>query len=144
MTNPLKSQPANDLALFLLRLPLGLAFLLYGYSAVFRHGVKNFVDGHSGDVPDFMPHPIGLTVLYAIPWINLLAGTLLVLGLYARSAATATLLVLIAVMVAMPQFLNGGTYYTLAPVVAYVGIAFAVIVLGAGPMSLNKLVLGSD
>lgn len=83
----------------LLRLPLGLLFFFAGLNK-FLGGYGNFVRwivsdmGEKTWLPDAMLYPYG----YALPFLELAAGALLILGLFTRPALMATGFLLLSLM----------------------------------------------
>jgi len=125
-------------ALSLLRIFLGIVFILHGWGKV------TAIDGVIGMVTSFgFPAP----VLFA--WLAALAefagGILLVLGLFTRYAAFAIavnmIVAIIKVHLSKGFFLaNGGYEFVLTLLV----IAVALIINGAGMWSLEKKLLGKE
>jgi thiosulfate dehydrogenase (quinone) large subunit len=90
----IRSMNHRETAYALLRITLGVIFLFYGIGK-FRAGIGNFVSGmnqhFSGKLPAAMVMPFG----YAIPFCEVIAGTLILFGLLTRLGLTISGLLLI-------------------------------------------------
>jgi len=99
-----KSLYRQDLGLFILRFSLGLFLFLAGVGKVqgeLQNGLGSFY--RSAFVmmqPSWMPEWLGMPYGYALPWLELLVGGLLVLGLMGRSAAIAGTLMMASFTIA--------------------------------------------
>ena len=76
-----------NLAMLLLRLPLGGLFLYAGLMKFIKVGYGNFVKGSAGSIPSYLPHALGMAYLYAVPFAEAIVGVLLIVGLMTRVAA---------------------------------------------------------
>ncbi|CAG0975521.1 thiosulfate dehydrogenase [quinone] large subunit [Phycisphaerales bacterium] len=88
----------------LTRLLLGGLFLFAAYvklrnPVIFRQGVDAF---------KILPEHLSILAAYVVPWTELVAGVLLVLGLWARSAALVIGTMLVAFIAAMVSVLYRG------------------------------------
>src|SRR3954466_10304782 len=88
-----------NLALFLLRVPIGLFFTLNGAGKV-AGGVGNFVSHASGVIPDWMPQALGKGYLYAVPWAEIIVGVCLVVGVFTRFTGLIASLMLLSFTIA--------------------------------------------
>jgi uncharacterized membrane protein YphA (DoxX/SURF4 family) len=77
----------RETAYGLLRITFGVIFLFYGIGK-FMGGIGNFVGGmnqhFSGKLPAFMVMPFA----YTLPFGEVIAGALILFGLFTRGAAT--------------------------------------------------------
>lgn len=93
----LKGLSGPTIAVFLARSMLGLVFLMAGWWKVFTltpaaHAQQFFVDGFKGSwIPDWLLWALGT----AIPPFELVAGLLLIVGLWTRLTASLTGLLLL-------------------------------------------------
>lgn len=138
MKNPLQSRGAANLGLLIARLPLGVMFFYAGQMKIFTMGVRAFVNMSSGSIPSFLPLPIGKAYLYALPYVELLIGTLIIIGLFARTAGLIATLVLISIMIAVtgvkdPQ---GGPFNLNVVLLA---LALLVLLTGPGAIALDNV-----
>ncbi|HYO08811.1 MAG TPA: DoxX family protein [Tepidisphaeraceae bacterium] len=129
-----------DLGLLLLRLPLGVLFLMAGWRKV-SGGVGNFVSMASGAVPSWMPESAGRAYLYAVPWAELIVGAMLIAGFLTHFTALITTLMLVSFIVAATGVTdpNGAPFN---PNVGYACLALAIMLLGAGRISVDRFVPG--
>lgn len=97
----------------LLRATMGVIFLFYGV-AKFRLGISNFVGGmnqnFSGKLPAFLVMPFA----YALPFAEVISGTLILLGLFTRAGLVICGLLLI-------------------------GLTFGLVILGQAPNVAHNL-----
>ena len=95
-----KQKPAHDLGLFVLRVALGLYLLIAGIGKVqgeFKNGFGSFYrDKFAQAQPDWLPEWFGVIYGYPLPFLELLAGGLLILGLFGRITATIGTLMLLS------------------------------------------------
>lgn len=133
-----------EVAVLLCRLSLGLIFFFAGLRKMIPTEVKTFVTmlkdfaaGVASEAP--MPEPLGLAYGYALPFVELLAGLLLIVGLFGRVAAALISLMLLSFIIAMgvdwwpeagPAFDKNVVFFTLA---------FLLIFTGAGTFSIDHL-----
>ena len=75
-----------DFGLLVLRFATGLFFLIAGIKKV-SGGTGNFVKFASDFLPGFMPAAIGKGYLYAGPWLEILVGLGIMLGLLSALSA---------------------------------------------------------
>jgi uncharacterized membrane protein YphA (DoxX/SURF4 family) len=138
----------TDIALTLNRIAVGMFFMLSGYHKLFnpqRH--RAFADELKG----LGVHAIGLNQWWA-PTVEFTAGAAVVIGLLAPLAALGLLVViLVAIVTSGPQRI--GVYkpideadriddWLYLPEVLYAFMLIMVVSAGAGPYSLDALILG--
>ena len=95
-----------QIALLLNRLALGLIFVLAGIrkllptdSANTWQKMKSFADYVASQAP--LPEALGKAYGYALPWGELIFGSLLLIGLFSRLAAACIALILTSILIAM-------------------------------------------
>jgi len=74
----------RTVAVTLIRLILGLIFLMQGYGKVFNYGVENLykMDFFHGTYKDILPDWITLSTAYFTSYAELICGLLLTIGLF--------------------------------------------------------------
>jgi uncharacterized membrane protein YphA (DoxX/SURF4 family) len=128
---------ASDVGLLLLRLPIGVVFVLAGWMKIHSMGVGEFVTQASGAIPSYMPHALGKAYLYAVPWAELIVGVCLLLGVLTRIIGAITALMLLSFMMAVTGFTDKGSiHFSLA----YMCVALALVLLGPGRISADALI----
>jgi thiosulfate dehydrogenase [quinone] large subunit len=129
----MKTHP--NFAILLLRLPLGALFVYAGMMKFMTMGYSNFVRGSAGTIPAYLPRPLGMGYLYAVPFAEVIVGVLLVIGLVTRLSAVATALMLLSFMMAVTGFKgeHGGPH----PSLFYMCMAIAIALAGAGRYSID-------
>ena len=104
----MKTNQSNliSFALLLNRLSLGVLFMLAGVRKLLPAGEANMLDKMSSfasfvasQAP--MPEFLGKAYGYALPWAEIIVGAMLVVGLFARSAALLIGLMLLSFIIAM-------------------------------------------
>jgi len=131
----MNTRPSTDLALLLLRLPIGALFVFAGQMKIFTIGVGKFVAGSMEHVPSYLPPAVGKAYLYCVPWAELIVGICLLLGLMTRAIGLITALMLLSFMMAVTGWKDphGGINQS----VAYLCIALALMFLGPGRISID-------
>lgn len=101
----MKATTATNLGSFALRVTLGLYMGLAGLGKVqgeLNNGIGSFYSGaFKGLQPDWLPNFFAAPYGYALPWLELAVGGLLVLGLFTRYVAIAGLVMLISFTAAL-------------------------------------------
>lgn len=146
MRNPFNHPAWIDISLLVGRVLLGLYMLLAGWGKL-RGGIPAFVNGGFAKLrPDWLPEALATPYGYAIPFLELLGGLMLILGLFTRTAAGVLTLVLLSISIAQMNA-NG---ITGAPPVgpfhhAYIMTAMCLMIaiIGSGRLALDPLYFGS-
>ena len=128
---------AADLALLLARIPLGAYFMLAGVNKV-KAGTAEFVSGAAGSIPEFLPTFLGRGYLHALPWMEIVVGVCLILGLFTRFTGLLMSLMLTSFMIAVTGVkpAGGGPFhYNLV----YLGLALCFMLVGPGRLSIDAL-----
>lgn len=131
----------TDLALLAARVPLGLYFAIAGYNKLAGGGLKAFVDSSIGNVPAWAA-PLGRPYLYALPFVEIVAGLLVAVGLLVRLNATLMVLMLLSFLIAQGSGPNiarvvgsGGVPFDRN--VLLLSIALLLMLLGGGRLGLE-------
>ena len=140
MTNPLKTDASTSLGLLLARLPIGAFFFLAGYDKVFKTGVDTFVKS-ANTVARPLPFEVSQGImnayLHAVPFLELVVGTWLVVGILSRVSALIGGLMLVSFMVGCTGItMNGAPFH---PNLIYLGMLLCVLMAGPGHLSLDQL-----
>ena len=140
MTNPLKTQGSTNLGLLLVRLPVGAFFFLAGYDKVFHKGVEKFVEATFASmrpIPFEVSHGLMSAYLHAIPFLELVIGTWLVVGMLGRLSAFVASLMLVTYIMG-----KTGTQADPWPFHAnliFLGVTLCTLLAGPGNLSLDHL-----
>jgi putative oxidoreductase len=137
-----------DIALALNRIAVGLFFMLSGYHKLFnpeRHRAL------ADELKALGVHAVGFNQWW-VPTVEFTAGAAVVIGLLAPLAALGLLvLILVAIVTSGPQKINASMPIDRAdriddwlyvPEILYVFMLVVVISTGAGPYSLDAVILG--
>ncbi len=128
----------TSLAILLNRLALGLYFTLAGLHKI-NGGIEQFVHGpFAAFTPGWVPGWVATPVGYALPFVELCTGVLMMAGLYAGTVAVvmaATLACFTAALVISGKFFSlPGPMH---PNVLLITIALLLSALGPGKLSLD-------
>lgn len=141
----------THLGLLLVRVGFGLYLTLAGWGKVateFREGFGTFYKGgFSSSSPTWLPDWFGMPYGYALPWLELIVGGMLILGLLSRFAATGAFLMLLSFTI-VKVIGNGYTglgdeergFFTTNYL--FTVVYFLLIFTGAGAASLDRLFFG--
>ena len=138
----------SDIALLLLRVPLGLYFALAGYNKIAGPGIKAFAQSQLENVPPFA-QSIGSVYLHALPVGEIVIGLMLALGLFTRFAAALIALMLLSFLIAMMKPFNivhitppaqGGPFDSN---ILLLLLSIALVLVGGGRLALGHLWFGN-
>ncbi|MBX7144695.1 MAG: DoxX family protein [Oligoflexia bacterium] len=117
---------------FLIRMTLGLYFMLAGYAKL------DNIPGFIKEVESFQILPPHLATLYGIllPYMEILGGTLLVIGIWTTLAAFVISLMLLSFVMAFGVFPKGG--YLFNKDVLLLAASISLLYSGAGAMSIDR------
>ena len=100
MRNPFNHPAWIDISLLLGRILMGLYMLLAGWNKM-RKGIPDFVNGDFSKMrPEWLSESLATPYGYALPFLELLGGLMLILGLFTRPAAGVLTLVLLSISIA--------------------------------------------
>jgi len=137
MTNPFKTDAFRSVALLLARLPLGIFFLLAGYIKL-KGGLANFVNTNTPTIPSFLPVDFGRSYLWMLPFVEMLAGLALAIGLFTRLSASLIALMLISFIIATGVGFSIDKAPYFSPNLIYLGLALVLISTGGGQMAVDQ------
>ena len=137
MKNPLASETSTNLGILVARLALGVTLLAAGYSHFSGlGGVKGFAASNVTNIPRWMPGEAASAYSQCLPFLEMAAGGMLVLGLTTRVggflAAVTTGIILSAHGLHLPPHSNDHL-----PV--YLATAILLLCLGGGKLTLDSL-----
>ncbi|XAL99368.1 DoxX family protein [Phycisphaeraceae bacterium D3-23] len=144
--------PGTHLGLLLTRIALGLYLLLAGWGKLmgeFSNGFGSFyAGGFTKMSPDWLPLWFGKPYGYALPWLEVLVGAMLILGLLTRFFSAGGFLMLAsftAVKVISADHITGigeNEQGVFTPNYIMTVVYFLLIFTGAGALSLDRLFFG--
>jgi uncharacterized membrane protein YphA (DoxX/SURF4 family) len=137
MKNPLASETSTNLGILVARLALGASLLMAGYSNFSgTGGVKAFALSNVTSIPRWMPGEAASGYSQCLPFLEMAAGAMLVLGLTTRVggllAAATTAVVISAHGLHLPPHADEHL-----PV--YLAVAILLMCLGGGKLTLDSL-----
>jgi len=127
-----------NLGLLLARLPMGALFLVAGIHKV-KDGVQSFVDSQIGNVPAQVPHAWAEQYLHALPYAEIVIGSLLILGLFGRLAGFVGAFVVTTIIIGYTGVFAGNLPH---PNLIYVGLLLMILLVGPGAIGLDGLMFG--
>lgn len=135
------SDHALHAVLLLNRIALGLFFLLAGVAKV-RGGVGEFVEkGFRGLQPDWLPNVIATPYAYSIPYLEIVLGATLMLGLLGRLSALLIAGMIasftVALVVKSGSFEHGSGPFS--PNFLMIALGLLLTMTGAGRFSIDAL-----
>lgn len=145
MKNPLKNVSLSVL-LLLNRLAIGWYFAAAGWNKVqgeLSSGLGSFYrsDSFQGRNPDWLPSFLAIPYGYALPWVELGFGALLMVGLFGRVSAGVLTLVSLSIAIAL---LGAGELLPSHHVMVFVALAFMLCALGPGRYSIDGAISRSE
>lgn len=126
--------------IFFNRIALGWFMLFAGWNKVvleWNEGFGTFLNGSFQNrspswLPGFFATPYG----YALPWLELIFGALLFLGLWGRGSAIINFLVLLSIGIAL---IGTGEFFPRHHVMVFIPIALLLSCTGPGKYSLDGM-----
>jgi uncharacterized membrane protein YphA (DoxX/SURF4 family) len=133
------STPAS-VGLLLARVPLGLYFIMAAI-AKFRGGVAGFVSSQMETAKRFMSESLAHQYLNALPYVELVLGIFLVVGLLTRFTAgvMAVLMVSFTIALGADAALGRTLQMPFHPNFVYIGTALAIMLCGPGWISVDGM-----
>jgi len=128
-----------NVGLLLARLPMGAFFLLAGIHKV-SAGIQGFVDSQIGNVPSQVPRAYGEGYLHALPYTEIVVGSLLILGLFGRLAGFAGAVVVTTIIIGYSGVFATNTPFH--PNLIYLGLLLMILLVGPGRIGLDGLMFG--
>ena len=133
------SVPAS-IGLLLLRVPLGVYFILAGIGKLTAPGGRAaFADAHINQATPFLPEHLARMYLTNLPIIEIVVGSLLVLGLLTRLVGLVAALLITSFTIAVTKLGGGQTGGPFHPNLIYIGIALAAMLCGPGIFSVDGM-----
>lgn len=143
MKRPTPAHWSFNLVILLNRLALGLYFLLAGVAKI-RSGVENFVDGSFSRLqPSWLPEILARPYGYALPFLEVIVGGMLILGLIGRLAAGVIGMMLVSFVAAIYMagaFDGSGPFHTNIILATLAGM---LMFTGSGRFSMDAMGCGA-
>jgi uncharacterized membrane protein YphA (DoxX/SURF4 family) len=141
MRNPLASPSSTNLGLLFARVPLGAIFVMAGFSKFAAGGVSAFAASNRGLVPHYMPSWFGPLFLNALPYVAILVGAMLVLGIFGRIGGFLASLLLVSFLMAFRTVMEPGSPTPMPNTnTVLLGVALLVFLAGPGQLSLDRAI----
>jgi uncharacterized membrane protein YphA (DoxX/SURF4 family) len=137
MRNPLKTERSTDIGLLLARLPLGVLFVIAGCNKLVADGgFRKFAADNEGLLPSFARNPAGGYYLLSLPFLEIVAGLLIVLGLLTRLGGFLATGLMVSIIIAKETYRNGNAPH---PNLVFLSVALMLFLAGGGKISLDGL-----
>ena len=141
MISRLPSHPLIHLIVLLNRLALGWYFMLAGGWKVGEElstGLGTFYrgDSYQGRVPGWLPEVMAMAHGYALPWVEMIFGALLILGLFGRLVAGVLALLALSIGVAL---LGAGDLLPRHHVMVFFALLLLLMLIGPGRYSVDGM-----
>jgi putative oxidoreductase len=119
------------------RLAMGLLLVFAGWMKVHDMGVGEFVEKYyTPAIPSWLPHALAIPYGYFIPWIELIGGAMLVLGLLGRLTAVVLTLLMVSIVIATGLKPDQSPFNT---TLIYISLTILLAATGPGRLSLDAL-----
>jgi uncharacterized membrane protein YphA (DoxX/SURF4 family) len=139
----MSSPAAQNLGLFLARVPLGMYFAIDGLSRIHGPGgVTGFVSANVATTSRVLPEAMARGYLTALPFAELLIGLMLAVGLYQRLGAfvAAIALGLVALTTGPNKWVYGPPFNQY---LIFLGLAITLLTVGPGKLSADAMLFGN-
>ena len=140
-TAPLPAHPSWSILLLLNRLSIGWYMLVAGWGKVQGEldGVGAFYrsSGYQERLPGWLPDWLALGHGYALPWVELIFGGLLLIGLFTRTSALVLFLLSVSIAIAL---LGSGDLLPRHHIFLFLTIIPLLALYGGGRYALDPLV----
>src|SRR5262245_30473817 len=139
MRNPLTSPLSTSFGIFLVRVPIGALFIMAGFMKFrMEGGLSGFVNMALPMSKNYMPEALGKTYLYMLPFVELLVGVMILLGLFTRFAALIAALIMISIMMAVTGVkMPDGSYHSNLFIFI---MTLMLVFTGSGQLSLDSVI----
>jgi len=145
MHNPLKTQRSTDIGLLLARLPLGVMFVIAGCNKfVAAGGFEKFAADSAALVPTWVQkvqysQPVMHYYLLALPFLEIIGGLLIVLGLLTRLGGFICSMLLVSIILATSSFHTANVPHAN---LIFLSLTLLLFLNGGGRISLDGLFWG--
>ena len=141
MKNPLKTETSAGLGLLAARVPMGMFFLIAGYGKFTGSGgVSGFVSQSRSGIPGWISPQLGHYYLGAVPYLEVIVGAFLVLGLLTRLVGLIGALMITSFIIGATGIRGNGLPFS--PNLIYLGLLLLVFLVGPGKLSVDALLFG--
>jgi uncharacterized membrane protein YphA (DoxX/SURF4 family) len=124
----------GSLALLIARVPMGLFLAIAGVKKVMG-GVPAFVQGATGTIPSYVPDVAGKAYLHALPFLEIVVGGLIVIGLFGRLAGAVGALMVLSFILAVTGVKSPEQPFQ--PTVIFLGVMLMLSLTGPGDFSVD-------
>lgn len=141
MSSPSAHSLGHRIALLLVRLSLGVYLFSAGWGKAFKpdmtlaQSAAAWMEGYQKMTPPWLPTFIATPYGYAIPWLEMLTGGLLVLGLFFRFTTLVTTFMLASIAIAVVADKGSVIHHS----IVMTTFAFLLFFTGPGGLSIDAL-----
>ncbi|MFP4203823.1 MAG: DoxX family protein [Opitutales bacterium] len=138
-TPSLPSQPSWSVLLLLNRLSVGWYLAVAGWAKAqgeLENGLGAFFkgDNYQNRVPEWLPEWLAAAHGYAVPWVELIFGVLLFIGLFTRTSAWVLFLLFISIAIAV---LGQGELFPKHHIMVFLTISLLPALYGSGRYGID-------
>ena len=133
MTNFFASELATNLAVLVARLLLGGQLLLAGYNHLYQ-GIGAFAHDNRGNVPSWMGREAATGYSSCLPFLEMAAGGMLLLGVTTRVGG------MISAVTTFVVFSAHSFKLTNSPLPVYLAVSVLLLCLGGGRFTIDRLI----
>lgn len=137
--------------IFFSRVLMGLYFMLAGVGKAMgeiNNGIGSFYqNAYKPMQPFFVPDFVGVPMGYTLPWIEIVLGALMIVGLLTRLSTALVALLIVSFTMALIMAKGGiaaGSPGPFHPNFIMIGVCLIVIAAGGGRLSLDALACQSE
>lgn len=136
---PTSTSPVMNLALLLARLALGYLFAVGGFAKLFDSGMTQWMSMFRGIKPGWLPNWFATPFGYALPFVELIFGVLLMLGLFGRFSAWLLTLVLLSIIIGATGIQEPQLWYQINSNAICLTLAILLAAAGPGRISIDGI-----
>jgi putative oxidoreductase len=130
----------TGIGLLLLRVPIGAYFFIAGFGKIAGTGLSAFIARGMSVAPAGVPEPVMKGYLGALPFLEMIVGVLVAIGLFTRVASFVMSLMLVSFLVALGKgFAFDGSAEPFDKNIVFLGLTLSLVFAGGGRFSVDNV-----